>query len=550
MLLARIAEILGRSSVASEVGCERLREALNIQSRPAIGPVTLNLQVLEDQLGALSKERVAAVAQELAQVSAIARAVPVFPRIYLIFETDFVLDLLDAELYPPHFGIRPPGERRMVNVSFCSPNANKPLHLGHARNMFIGMALSRLATRMGFEVVRSCTLSDIGTHVAKAFVVFCTLEKQGLTPPGRPDEIAGYCYGQYDKMPNHYSDPGAIVDAWMRGAEDQAFRRWVESIIACFQETFVRFGINFDHIFRESQNMAFIHSVLRRFRERGLLFEESDKSQYVLPLGDEGKRIYLLRHDGKPLYVLQRLANALGRFGHFGDGLARVLSVVASEQDEILHTVSVMLDQIDDVYGHRIEHVSYGMVFCQGRRIRSRDVNTATLEQTVQELVTILGKRRPPIKLAASNDLQGYAHAHLMHFLLSFSRTKPINFDIQKACDVGQRSFNAIAQIYYMLHTAETRKEPWFDLVNCQSALFKLFQYPSAVERSFQQRDPSVVVRYGSELAQEFFSAKKKPLCRIGDKPCLRLAALAARVLEDGARLCNLDLAHARPLAC
>ena len=45
---------------------------------------------------------------------------------------------------------------KKVMVEYSSPNTNKPLHLGHLRNIFLGWSHAEILKANGYEVIKSC----------------------------------------------------------------------------------------------------------------------------------------------------------------------------------------------------------------------------------------------------------------------------------------------------------------------------------------------------------------------------------------------------------
>lgn len=52
------------------------------------------------------------------------------------------------------------------------PNTNKPLHLGHVRNMLLGNALEEIARFAGYDVTRVDIINDRGVHICKSMLAY------------------------------------------------------------------------------------------------------------------------------------------------------------------------------------------------------------------------------------------------------------------------------------------------------------------------------------------------------------------------------------------
>jgi arginyl-tRNA synthetase len=71
--------------------------------------------------------------------------------------------------------------KRKVIVEYSSPNTNKPLHLGHLRNNFLGWSVAQILKATGNEVFKSCIVNDRGVHICKSMIAW-QLYAEGATP--------------------------------------------------------------------------------------------------------------------------------------------------------------------------------------------------------------------------------------------------------------------------------------------------------------------------------------------------------------------------------
>jgi arginyl-tRNA synthetase len=105
-----------------------------------------------------------------------------------------IQDLVNDDL-----SIAPKSEKIMVEYS--SPNTNKPLHLGHLRNNFLGYSLSSILKANGYDVTMANLINDRGIHICKSMVAYIkfgngeTPESSGL----KGDHLAGKYYVSFDK---------------------------------------------------------------------------------------------------------------------------------------------------------------------------------------------------------------------------------------------------------------------------------------------------------------------------------------------------------------
>ena len=63
-------------------------------------------------------------------------------------------------------------KHRKVMVEYSSPNTNKPLHLGHLRNNFLGWSIAEILKANGYDIVRTCIVNDRGVHICKSMIAW------------------------------------------------------------------------------------------------------------------------------------------------------------------------------------------------------------------------------------------------------------------------------------------------------------------------------------------------------------------------------------------
>ena len=108
------------------------------------------------------------------------------------------------------FGLKKEGSERMMMVEYASPNTNKPLHLGHLRNIFLGDAVSSILKANGHKVIRTQIINDRGIHICKSMLAwekFSPLNEKGEreTPQNtglKGDKLVGKYYVEFDKQMN------------------------------------------------------------------------------------------------------------------------------------------------------------------------------------------------------------------------------------------------------------------------------------------------------------------------------------------------------------
>ena len=68
-----------------------------------------------------------------------------------------------------------------IMVEYSSPNTNKPLHLGHLRNNFLGWSVAEINKAIGYKVHKVQIINDRGIHICKSMAAWKLFGK-GETP--------------------------------------------------------------------------------------------------------------------------------------------------------------------------------------------------------------------------------------------------------------------------------------------------------------------------------------------------------------------------------
>lgn len=121
------------------------------------------------------------------------------------------------------FGYQTPNSKGTMMVEYSSPNTNKPLHLGHLRNIFLGYSVAEIFKANGYKVIKTQIINDRGIHICKSMLAwerFSPLNVKGEreTPENtglKGDKLVGKYYVEFDKHFN--AEAKAIIAEWEAG---------------------------------------------------------------------------------------------------------------------------------------------------------------------------------------------------------------------------------------------------------------------------------------------------------------------------------------------
>lgn len=118
------------------------------------------------------------------------------------------------------FGFAERDSKPMVMVEYSSPNTNKPLHLGHLRNIFLGYSVSEILKAAGHSVVKTQIINDRGIHICKSMLAWLKYsplneigERENPSNTGlKGDKLVGKYYVEFDKHLKIETE--AILNLW------------------------------------------------------------------------------------------------------------------------------------------------------------------------------------------------------------------------------------------------------------------------------------------------------------------------------------------------
>ncbi len=348
------------------------------------------------------------------------------------------------------FGLKSPVGNKVI-VEYSSPNTNKPLHLGHLRNIFLGWSLAEILKAEGNEVVKTCVVNDRGIHICKSMRAWMDFGN-GETPETsgmKGDHLVGEYYvlaeneirNQSDQIllrmsSNDYSD----FELWERNEVQKKFMNYltfgdkstkevkeafgeiVETVRSntfymrlCqqmlldweagkpevidlwkkmngwvyegFDITYKRIGADFDKIYYESETYLLGKKFVEDGLKQGVFFKKEDGSIWI-DLTDEGlDEKLVLRKDGTSVYMTQDLGLADEKYDDFH--YDQSIYVIGDEQNYHMKVLKLIMEKLGKPYADGIFHLSYGMVELPTGRMKSREGTVVDADDIVDEMVAV-----------------------------------------------------------------------------------------------------------------------------------------------------------------
>ena len=213
-----------------------------------------------------------------------------------IRDSYWVQELNNAVKLSTGFGLKPQGSKPQVMVEYSSPNTNKPLHLGHMRNNFLGYSVSEILKAAGHEVVKVQIINDRGIHICKSMVAWLKFG-EGETPQSsgmKGDKLVGKYYVAFDKayksqIEEHGEDGAPILlearemlHKWENG-DEEVRDLWAKMngwVYEGFDATYKEMGVDFDKLYYESNTYLIGKSQVEKGLSDGVFNQREDGSIY------------------------------------------------------------------------------------------------------------------------------------------------------------------------------------------------------------------------------------------------------------------------------
>jgi len=453
-------------------------------------------------------------------------------------------DTLNQILSNPSFGTLPESGKAVL-VEFSSPNTNKPLHLGHLRNNFLGDSVSRILAANGHGVSKVCLVNDRGIHICKSMLAYQKFGN-GETPETagiKGDHLIGKYYVLFDKaykqeieelvaggMDKETAEKKAplILEAqellrkWEQGDEATVtlWKQMNEWVYAGFNATYHEIGVSFDKTYYESETYLLGKDVIAEGLEKGVFYRRDDGSVWI-DLTDEGlDQKLVLRSDGTSVYMTQDLGTTDLKFQDFHT--ERALWVVGNEQDYHFAVLFAILKRLGRSYADGCYHLSYGMVDLPSGKMKSREGTVVDADDLIREMVETaetrtreLGKIEDFSSEEARRLYHLLAMGALKYFLLKVDPKKRMLFNPEESIDFQGHTGPFIqythARICSVLRKAEQLGQYPVRTVEAvelaaieQQMVFLLSQYPLRVAEAGTDYAPSYLAQYAFELAKTY----------------------------------------------
>ena len=452
-----------------------------------------------------------------------------------------------------------------VLVEFSSPNTNKPLHLGHIRNILLGWSTSKILQAAGYQTNNIQIINDRGIAICKSMLAW-TLFGEGETPESsgtKGDHFVGKYYVEFEqqfkaeyktwqdsdegqtlledkqaeeqdaeaffkKYKNSYFNEYSALGAQAKDmllkweAEDADIRQlWAQMngwVYNGFDQTYDALGVSFDKLYYESNTYLMGKDLVAQGLKSGDFFKKDDSSVWV-DLTEQGlDEKILLRSDGTSVYMTQDLGTAQNRYDD--TGATKMIYVVADEQDYHFKVLFEIMKKLKAPFAEGLYHLSYGMVDLPSGRMKSREGTVVDADDLIAEVIgavkTAAQERGELVDLSEEERGEIYRKiglSALKFFILKVNPKKRMIFNPEESVDMQGQTGPYIQNAYVRIQSIKRRiaDEATADSTKYQvldpseiEIIKMLIDYEQQIEQAAKEYDPSGIAVYSYELAKRF----------------------------------------------
>jgi len=485
-----------------------------------------------------------------------------------------------------NYGFGKAASRGKKMVEFSSPNTNKPLHLGHLRNIFLGDSISRIFKAAGHEVVKVQIINDRGIHICKSMLAWLKFG-EGETPESsstKGDHLVGKYYVIFDKkykeeisslVANGMDEEQAEKEAPLLLEAREMLRKWEAGdpevtalwkkmntwVYEGFDATYDHIGTSFDQLYYESDTYLIGKEKVLEHEDQNRFFRKEDASLWV-NLEEEGlDPKLLLRADGTSVYMTQDIGTAIIREEQFH--CDEYYYVVGNEQDYHFKLLKLILEKMGFDWAKGISHLSYGMVDLPSGKMKSREGTVVDaddimneMESTAAETAKELGKIEDLSEAEKNSLFRMIGLGALKYFILKVDPKKNMLFNPEESVDFNgntgpfiQYTHARIKSILRKVDKVEGELDHDLELEEEDRNVIKsLSIFPQIIQEAAEQKSPAHLANFIYSFVKEFnhFYQNTTPLIKESNEARkmlrLLLCEISADVLDRGMGLLGIEV--------
>ena len=501
----------------------------------------------------------------------------------LSIANEYWLEILNKLFNDICFGKQALNGKRIM-VEYSSPNTNKPLHLGHLRNNFLGWSVAEILKAAGNTVLKSCIVNDRGIHICKSMIAW-QLFANGATPEStnkKGDHFVGEYYvkfnDEYKKQVKELMAAGMIeaeaekqapimqatqqmLQDWEAGKPDimELWNKMNGWVYKGFEVTYKNIGSDFDKTYYESNTYLLGRKIVEEGLKKNVFVKDEDNSVWI-DLSDEGlDRKIVQRKDGTSVYITQDIGLAIQKYEQYK--IDENIYVIGDEQNHHMKVLKRIAEKLKIPNAENIYHLSYGMVELPSGKMKSREGTVVDADDLVDEMIDTA--RRHTIESGKVNDFsieqleslyKTIGLGAVKFYLLRVDPKKRMVFNPEESIDfhgyTGPFVQYTYARILSILRKEEMKQNSVSNgefLPLEKEIVLTLEQYPTIISQAAKELNPSVIASYVFTVAKifnSFYAEHSVSNAENEEKKQLRLqlCVMTSNILRSGMQLLGIQV--------
>jgi len=462
----------------------------------------------------------------------------------LVISDKYYIDFFNTIKDEPLFGFSAETTQTIM-VEYASPNTNKPIHLGHIRNVLLGYSIAQILKAAGKKVYKTQIINDRGIHICKSMLAWQKFAN-GQTPESagiKGDKLVGNYYvlfdKEYKKQINDLITQGKSEDQakkqapilleaqkmlqeWENGNPKviQLWQKMNNWVYQGFEKTYKNIGVDFDKNYYESDTYLLGKNIIEEGLAKGIFYKKEDNSVWI-DLTNEGlDEKIVLRSDGTSVYITQDIGTATKRVKDFPDVNGMVYTV-GNEQDYHFKVLFLILKKLGYSWAENLYHLSYGMVDLPSGKMKSREGTTveaddliSEMEKTAREISEELGKLDGYTQEEKQELYKIIGLGALKYFILKVDPRKRILFDPKESVDFSGNTGPFIQYTYARIQSIIRKSDFNFSakisdykISEKEREIIKQIAiFPEIIENSAKTFSPALIANYVYDLVKLYNS--------------------------------------------
>ena len=461
----------------------------------------------------------------------------------LVFSDTYFVDFFNSVSDFSNFG-KQTGTNQTYMVEYSSPNTNKPLHLGHVRNILLGYSVAEILKASGKKAYKTQIINDRGIHICKSMLAWEkygngeTPELSGL----KGDKLVGNYYVKFDQeykkevlqlMAEGLTESEAKIKAPSLVEAQEMLRKWEagnKDVVSLwkmmndwvydgFNKTYQSIGVDFDTLYYESNTYLLGKEVIKEGLQKEVFFQKKDGSIWCDLTEDGLDEKIVQRSDGTAVYMTQDIGTAIQRVKDYQD-ITGMIYTVGNEQDYHFKVLFLILKKLGYQWADHLYHLSYGMVDLPSGKMKSREGTVVDADDLISDMAKTAKKISE--ELGKIDDFTEKEKEHLYHtiglgalkyYILKVDPKKRILFNPEESVDFQGNTGPFIQYTYARIQSILRKGEFSVKSSNLEvlhpkeKELIKQLQlFPETIQQAAAQYSPALIANYTYELVKSFNS--------------------------------------------